>query len=291
MAWLALACAGKALEQSSGSSSGATSSAGAFAATGGSDAHGGSSGTGVGGDSVGSAGTRGGGASAGTGFGGMTSQSGGSSDGGAGGACSQYDDEAGATIQVRLVNGTSQPIYLGSRTPGCASGAELTVSFTGGADLVPPGHCTPTCEDMRLGKAALCLPVVCPINAATTLQPGESMLLQWSATYMQGVTLPAECPLPNDGNQCERVAGVKSGGRFTFSSQAGTAIDCTQTGAVTCPQCTPNGSNGCYTAGAVVSGTVLSAHADVVLDSSYGVDGSGGASGGTARAVEVTFMN
>ncbi len=270
MAWLALACAGKALEQSSGSSSGATSSAGAFAATGGSDARGGSSGTGLGG---------------------MTSQSGGSSDGGAGGACSQYDDEAGATIQVQLVNGTSQPIYLGSRTPGCASGAELTVSFTGGADLVPPGLCIPTCEDMRLGKAALCPPVACPINAATTLQSGESVLFQWSATYMQSVTLPPECPLPDDGNQCQRIAGVKSGGLYTFSSQAGTAIDCTQTGAVTCPPCTPNGSNGCYTAGAVVSGTVLSAHADVVLDSSYGVGGSGGASGGTARAVEVTFMN
>ena len=108
---------------------------------------------------------------------------------------------------------------------------------------------------------------------------------------MQSVTLPPECPLPNDGNQCERVAGVESGGLYTFSSQAGTAIDCTQTGAVTCPQCTPNGSSGCYTAGAVVSGTVLSAHTDVVLDSSYGVGGSGGASGGTARAVEVTFMN
>jgi hypothetical protein len=283
VASLTPACAGKSLEQSGGSSSGTTSSAGGFAASGGADARGGSDSTGLGGDSVGSAGTSPGGTS-GVGGTGMTSQGGGASGSGAGGVCSQYDDEAGTAIQVRLINGTSQPIYLGPRTPGCGLGPGLTVGFTGGAQLVPPGLCTPTCEDALQGKSAFCPPVACPINSAFTLQPGDSMLLQWSGAYMQSVTLPPECPLPNDGNQCQRVAGVKPGA-YTFSSQAGTAIDCTQTGSATCPPCTGDGSNDCYTAGAVVSGTVLSAHADVMLDASYSVGGS------TARAVEVTFKN
>jgi hypothetical protein len=285
VASLTPACAGKSLEQAGGSSSGTMSSAGGFAASAGADARGGSDSTGLGGDSVGIAGTSPGGTSGVGGTGGMTSQAGGD----AGGACSQYDDEAGTTIQVRLINGTSQPIYLGPRTPGCGSGPGLTVAVTGGAELVPPGFCTPTCEDALLGKSVFCPPVACPINAAITLQSGQSMLLQWSGSYMQSVTLPPECPLPNDGNQCQRVAGVKPG-PYTFSSQAGTAIDCTQTGGATCPPCTGDGSNDCYTAGAVVSGTVLSAHADVMLDASYGV-GGGGADGGTARAVEVTFKN
>jgi hypothetical protein len=256
---LTLGCGGKSLEQQSGSSSGTTSSAG------------------LGGDGMGSAGTSSGGV-------------GGASEGGAGGTCSQYYDETGSTIQVRLINGTSQPIYLGSRTPGCGDGPELTVSFTGGAELDALSLCTPTCEDLLLGKAALCPPIACPINSATTLQPGGSTVFQWFGSYAQNITLPPACPLPDDGNQCQRVASLKPGAFYTFSAQAGTAIDCTQLGTATCPPCTEDGSNDCYTAGAVVSGTLLSAHTDVVLDASYGV-GPGGASSGATRAVEVTFEN
>jgi len=78
-------------------------------------------------------------------------------------------------------------------------------------------------------------------------------------------------------------------GAFTFSSQAGTKLDCSQFGGGMCQACMPDSSGGCATQGALVSGTLLLAETKVMLDGSYGVGGLG--AGGMAMAVEVVFKN
>lgn len=279
------ACGGKSFE-AHGSSNGG--SAGAEA--GGSDRGGGDSGgsgavsgSTTGGKSHG--GTHSGGTSGGSAMGGAV----GSAAAGSGGdACAPYLNEPGSAVQVSLINDTDVTIYLGPKMPGCTGEPWLTVANASGELVAPRGVCTETCENHIEGTFDPCLPIFCPINSVLALKPGENVMEQWSGAYTASVTLPPTCHAADGTTECQRIEGVKPG-VYTFTSQAGTAISCTQLDTGSCPACEPGATGGCVTYGAVVGGKMLNATTKVLLDGSYGVGGPGG--GGMVRAVEVTFKN
>jgi hypothetical protein len=276
------ACGGSSFSNG-GDPSGGTASAGTTSG-GGTDG-----GTGSGGGNQGGAST-GGKAQAGSHSGGTAT--GGKSAGGTGsGGSSQCDaflDEPGSTVAVRIVNETQLPIYLGPQMQGCGGAPLFGVVDAAGKPLQSAGYCSTTCEQIMHNAVIGCPPIACVIGSTITLQPGESTIQQWSGAFLVSATLPAACRPADGTNECERVAGVKPG-VFTFSSQAGTKLDCSQFGGGTCQACMPDSSGGCATPGAVISGTLLSAETMVTLDGSYGVGGSGG--GGMARTVEVVFKD
>jgi len=280
----ASACGGSSFTSGNGDPNGGTTSAGTTSG-GGTDSGGTDSG---GSNQAGSATggkTQGGSHSGGTASGGTST--GGTGSGGSS-QCDAFLDEPGSMVTVRLTNETMTPIYLGSQMQGCGPAVLFQVANASGMPLQSPGFCTTTCEDIMHNTVMGCPPIACIITAAITLQPGESALRQWSGAFMVSATLPPACRPAAGTSECERIAGVQPGA-FTFSAQAGTALDCTKFGGSMCQACMPDSGGGCATSGALIAGTLLSAETKVMLDGSYGVGGSGG--GGMTRPVEIVFKN
>jgi hypothetical protein len=221
-------------------------------------------------------------------LGGSGNLGGSSSGGGAGGApqCDRFIDDKGWSVAVLILNETSAPLYLGPRMANCGSPPPFQVLDATRA-LLPDGQtCGSSCEDAMNGSFGAC-PIACAIPTAITLQPGESLSTLWRGLAIVKESLPEQCRSSNGPAQCDTARNVAPG-TFTFTSQAGTALDCSKFGARMCGPCVPNGNGGCSTPGAIVSGA-LSAEVIVELDGSYGVGGGGGA--GITRSVEVVFKN
>jgi hypothetical protein len=182
-----------------------------------------------------------------------------------------YGDAQGKSIAVRLVNGTNDPIYLGPRMQGCGLGRLFSVDDASGQPLNEPGFCEPTCEQWIDGDVAPCPPILCPVSAVVTLQPGESRLQSWDGLYLKKVTLPLACGV--GPRQCSQVT-LAEPGDYVFSADAGSSQQCLvpQGG---CNVCTPDLNGGCATAGTVTAGAALRAEAKVTLDESY-FAGAGG---------------
>lgn len=201
-------------------------------------------------------------------------------------ACDAYLDQPGTTVQVELVNHTQEVIYLGPQTPGCTGSAQIQVADATGA-LSAPESCQVSCQNVIQGTTPLCGPTFCPVNSTVTLQPGESTLEEWGGAFLRDATLPLVCRAANGASDCQRIEGVTPG-VYTFSTLAGTKLDCSQLGGAPCQPCMSNAGGGCWTAAAVIAGPFLTAKTAVMLDGSYGVGGSGS---GTVRAVQVIFGN
>lgn len=133
----------------------------------------------------------GGGAATGTGTG--TGASGGfasgtTGSGASGGSCESFHDEQGlATVEVRVINQTTQDIYL---TALCGQGQMTIVDLDGQVwnDHVP---CTSTCQDLQTASH-----IACDACAQTMLRvpPGGMRELSWSGTDMVAVDdMPASC--------------------------------------------------------------------------------------------------
>ncbi len=157
-----------------------------------------------------------------------------------------------------------------------------------GKALASPGFCMTSCNDVIHGTVRGCPAIACALGSAITLQPGDSMLTQWSGEFVVNEMLPPACRPANGQSDCQRIEGVQPGA-FTFSAQAGTKLDCTQFGGGMCAACTPNKEGGCTTFGAVIAAPLLAAETKVVLDGGYGVGPGGG--GGQVRSVDITFKN
>lgn len=237
-----------------------------------------------------SGGRAGGGSSSGGG-----SSGGGNANGGAAGKqqChpADYEDALGGSVPVLVVNETSQPIYLGEEMIGCGPTQYFQVSNAAGQLLVSPGYCQATCYQLLTGNIPGCPAIACVTGSVTTLQPGEGVSSLWSAQYAESLTLPARCEAKAGVAECTRIANVEPG-RYYFSAQAGSSIDCGVTGpdgAPACGPCTPTGSGGCVSYGAVIAPPLRHAKAEVQLDGSYGIGGPGG--GGMVRSVEIVFKD
>jgi hypothetical protein len=142
-------------------------------------------------------------------------------------------------------------------------------------------------------EGTLGCPAICAFPSAVTLQPDEGTNVIWNGMYRQETSLPQSC-FPEDEpvatSMCDRAVQIEPG-RFTFSAQAGTELDCLQTTG-SCVECTARGEGGCATP-ATIGGTLLTAQTRVDLDVSYGVGDSqpsGGATDiGATRPVEIVF--
>ena len=264
--------------------------------TGGGDPHGGAdeggttsgAGTSAGGRAQGGT-SVGGSANGGTSAGGTTS--GGTTSGGSGGSaqCDAFGNESGTTVQVEITNETKMPIHLGQLTPSCAGAASMfSVADAAGKSLGAPGFCATTCDDVIHGTIRACPAIACAISSPITLQPGESLMTQWTGEFLVDKMLPPACRPADGQSDCQRIEGVKPGA-FTFSAQAGTKIDCTQFGGGACSACMPNKEGGCTTFGGVIVAPLLTAETKVMLDGSYGVGGGGG--GGQVNSVQIVFKN
>ncbi|HVY29152.1 MAG TPA: hypothetical protein VHB79_21485 [Polyangiaceae bacterium] len=245
-----VACAGRSMHSSADSgdedSSGGSSSAGTTS-SGGGTASGGVS--------------QGGKASSGAATGGLASAGDTGTD-----LCdpANYADALGTSIPVRLVNGTNQTIYLGPRQGGCGVGRLFGVDDAFGTPLEPP-RCATTCEQLLDDLVQGCAPILCPVSAVVTLQPGESRLQSWDALWMEKVTLPAACAV--SPAQCSQVV-LAQPADYVFFAEAGSSQQCLvpQGG---CNVCTPDLNGGCVTPGALAAGAALQAEAKVTLDESY----------------------
>jgi hypothetical protein len=216
------------------------------------------------GGSVGKGGTSGkaGSGSAGTGQGGS-----------AGASCESLDDQPGYFVSVAIMNKTAAPIHLGQDMVTCGVSPLFDVKDGSGVPLPSLGDCRSSCQKVRTQGPVGC-PAACAFPSAVTLQPGEVIYTSYDGLYEVQTTLPDACVNPMFGdNQCSQARQIQPG-TFTFSSRAGSTIDCSQTtGTGMCSACMPTGEGGCSTPGSLISGKMHQATTTVVLDSSYGVFG------------------
>jgi hypothetical protein len=205
-----------------------------------------------------------------------------------------FQDDLGWTVSVAVINRTSQTIHVGQEQVTCSIDPLFHVEDSTGDQLAEFGSCRAACDTVMRNGTPGC-PALCAFPNAVTLQPDEGTNLLWNGLYRQETSLPQQC-FPDDEpvatSMCDRAVQV-SPGRFTFTAQAGTQLDCLQTTGA-CGECMTRGEGGCATP-ATISGTLLSAEVTVNLDARYGV-GDGDAPGdgtgiGATLPVEIVFTD
>jgi hypothetical protein len=219
------------------------------------------------------AGTSSGGSSstAGTTSKGGTGSAGTGQGGSAGASCESFNDQPGYFVSVAIINKTAAPIHLGPDMVTCGTSPLFGVKDASGVPLPSLGDCRSSCQQVRTNGPVGC-PAGCAFPSVVTLQPGGVMYTSYDGLYEFQTTLPDACVNPMFGDsQCSQARQIQPG-TFTFSSRAGSTIDCSQTGTGMCSACTPRGDGGCTTPG-LISGKVHNATTTVVLDASYGVFG------------------
>jgi hypothetical protein len=184
-------------------------------------------------------------------------------------ACAAYDDQPGYSINVAFINKTSAPIHLGQDTVTCSAAPLFSVNDASGTPLAFPGSCRASCESLRsqgpIGCGAACL-----FPSAVTLAPGEVLTTTWDGLYEVPQELPGQCLPAGVSGQCRRAVQIEPGS-FTFSAQAGTTLDCSQTSGGPCNACVREGNGGCTTPGSLIRGPKHAATTTVRLDERYGV--------------------
>lgn len=198
---------------------------------------------------------------------------GGSSGGGATAVCERYDDDSPISVNVEMINKTAKTIYLGQRMVTCDQSPLFSVEDISGKPLPSPGFCRQSCLNLRREGAGGC-PAICLFPAVVELAPGTTHHTTWDSLYLVNGSLPNSC-LPYDAGDssasCDQAKRIEPGS-FVFKASAGHGIDCSQTSPGSgCNACSIDGSNGgCTTQGALVTGDIISAQAEVLLDEQYG---------------------
>jgi hypothetical protein len=134
------------------------------------------------------------------------------------------------------------------------------------------------------------------------LAPGEGTIEIWSGLFSEQASPPKSCVPPEWQNEipsCDMARQIQPG-TYTFSAQAGTALDCSMTTGAPCGACMPDGKGGCTTPG-VIAGDIRSAEAVVELGPAYGVYDSAarpgnpapgaGAAPGMIASVNIVFRD
>src|SRR5688572_24312537 len=216
-----------------------------------------------------------GGSASGSGSGGKStggSGVGGSSAGGAGSICDGYLDDLGYQLPVVIINETTSTIHVGSEMGNCGYVPLFQVADASGTALPELGDCRSPCEQVMKNGPLGC-PAICRFPSVRTLAPGESSIEVWSGLFGEIMTLPQSCvadDVAGDILQCSLARQVQPG-TYTFTSLAGTAIDCTNTTGGPCNACTPDSTGGCTTPGGLIGGNILKAETIVDLGPAYGV--------------------
>lgn len=201
--------------------------------------------------------------------------------------CTGFADDAPSAVVVRILNTTGRGIHVGALQGNCGIVPLFQVADATGEPISEPGFCRFSCQE-RLERGGGGCPAICLTPKSVYLAAGESTFIIWEARSEQQSKLPESCvPAPDRFDlQCQ-VARALEAGTYTFTAQAGTTLDCSDSGG-DCSACTQDPSGGCTTPGSVIAGTLIRASTTVELDASYGV-GSVGGLGGPTREVVLAF--
>ncbi len=218
----------------------------------------------------------GGNATGGTGAGGTdrggTSPGGSATTGGAA-ACAKYDDQSAAFVSVELINKTTVPIFIGQEEVTCEVAPLFEVADARGGALPSISRCRSSCVGLRTQGAGGCT-AICLFPTSVALNPGEIRSTTWDGLFSVPVELPGKCAAYEPSAKplsCDQAQRIQPG-TFTFSSHAGTVLNCSETsGDGTCVGCTVDGNGGCTTPGSLISGEILTAIATVTLNDAYGI--------------------
>lgn len=198
------------------------------------------------------------------------SSSGGTGQGGqAPDACEAFNDEGGTYIQVEIVNDTANVIYLGNDTQTCSAPQLFSVEDESGQALTIDAECRTSCP-MAGSDGPVGCPDLCRVSSVIVLQPGEQYFTNFSGLQYAAKKMPKECVTAPYGSADCLQALMLEPGTYTFSSIAGSAMECAVS-STQCGTCQPDGAGGCSVQGAVRSGTELHASTQAVLDGSYGI--------------------
>ncbi|MEI9953041.1 MAG: hypothetical protein WDO74_29695 [Pseudomonadota bacterium] len=199
---------------------------------------------------------------------------GGAGAGGQSAICASFVDAKPLSIPVLIENDLKFPIHLGPRTDSCAETPLFLVQDPSGTLLRDPGPCRTPCDSLLAGDPIGGCPGVCPTPKAVTLEPGESISVDWAGLFGVAADLPSQCiPKRPDGlefgSQCEHSRAIAAGS-YTFSAQAGTTLDCSEVLADGCYECEPDADGLCTVPYAVVGGATLTARAVVAVEARIG---------------------
>lgn len=212
-----------------------------------------------------------GGGAAGAGGAGMGSAGmGAAAAGGQPAICQSFVDAKPHSVPVLIRNDGKVAIHLGPRLENCAETPLFLVRDASGNVLTGPGRCRTPCESLLAGDPVGGCPAVCPVLKAVTLQPGETISVDWAGLFGVQDDLPSECvPKRADGlefgTQCEHLQAIAAG-TYTFSAEAGTTLDCSQILAEGCAKCMPDADGYCTTPYALVGGSRLMARVEAEFD-------------------------
>jgi hypothetical protein len=201
--------------------------------------------------------------------------------------CAALVDDAPHHVVVDIINDSTETLFVGADMVTCALAPWFDVRDAEDRPLAPPGSCRTTCESAMSANPVGGCPAICLFPQAIELEPGESLMTEWSGQHLELVGLPKACQSAEYPTaQCDRAVAIEPG-TFTFSAKAGTELDCSPTG-TPCEACTwRSDAGGCVTQGALISGSLRTAEARVELDASYGVGPGNG--DGALRLVEIRF--
>jgi hypothetical protein len=112
--------------------------------------------------------------------------------GGKGGQCALYEDESGSEVTFRIVNDSSQAIYLptncGALTPTIQPQDGDDGAFYGNRY----GGCFASCEDWQQGEPPVCTAEACALTTQR-IEPGGSYDFVWQGTGLVQATMPDAC--------------------------------------------------------------------------------------------------
>ncbi|MFT3769196.1 MAG: hypothetical protein QM820_27470 [Minicystis sp.] len=213
---------------------------------------------GGGGDTGGNTGGNGGNASTSSSGSGTSTSSSSGGDGGAGAGkpCEDYPTPPPATtpVTIRLVNKSANNVYLGEKTPSCATNLGFTLEDASANQLKPSRDvCEFTCGELQSGACG------CPANCAapivTLLAPNGHYDIGWPATVFEAIAMPKSCyqdPTCDTGtclNEVTPPTGPLTMKASAFSMAAGCPGG-------TCQDCTPGTQGNCtVNTATMVSGT------------------------------------
>jgi hypothetical protein len=217
---------------------------------------------------VGQAGA-GGAATAGSSVGGVAPVGGVAQGGAPSDVCAKLSDDSATFVGVEIVNNTSETLYVGTTQVTCGEVPLFEVASADGRQLTTVADCRAPCEVVRKEGQVGCGDI-CRLPSALKLAPGGIYTTSWTGLDFVQVQMPKECVNPSHGaDRCDRAARIRPG-TFTFSAQAGSSLDCSQTLNGDCGACGPDQS-ACLAQGALISGKAHQAVTTVLLDETYGV--------------------
>lgn len=185
-------------------------------------------------------------------------------------------NETATPVDVRLVNHTSEDLYvqLGTGAYACGGEAPFIVKDQNGdqLELSPPGGCGTTCESP---SCTCTITYTCAPPPVVRIVPDGTAIAKWSGLVIETRSVPAACIAADCADGQEKPSCPAWIAPETTLSFIGTTWTATQCGAGPCPPCTPNAQGTCEiqyadTAGQAVQATATWSPGATSIDLVFG---------------------